>query len=81
MTDHEPLEALTCGAKLKELDRRYGDAHAQLLDARSPPDAGRPTVDSLFRDLMALRREMLKLESAEVERISAKYRRVRQVGA
>ena len=74
MAQHDPMATLSCKRELADLDQKYEEARRRLIEADGERDADPKTVHTVLRELIALRRQMLEYESAEVERITAKYR-------
>jgi len=79
MTGDDPMAWLSCGAELRELDAKYESTRTRLAVARKQENADPAAVASILRELTVLRRQMLRLESAEVERISARHRQSERV--
>ena len=71
MDDRNPMATISCGPQLAELDERYERARKTFLTARERRDND---LSSILRELIALRREMLSLETAEAERVYARHR-------
>ena len=73
MASHDIPTGVVCKAQLAKLDERYSDARGRLMKARAARAQSPEKIDAILRELIALRRQMFDIESAEVERVYARY--------
>ncbi|MBM4049985.1 MAG: hypothetical protein FJ279_33225 [Planctomycetes bacterium] len=72
---------ISCRAELEALDRQYERAWAKFQQATREKPARSNRIAEIHIELSDLRRQMMRLESAEVQKIMRKYRRSARVHA